>query len=259
MDGAKLTLDFYPPSGDQKTSDSAPWVLVIHGGGWQSGDSAQLAPLNSYLARRGYGVVAINYRHAPAHQWPSQREDAVSAIKFVEANAKDWNLNSRRYAILGRSAGAQIAGAVAYGIGSEPGMESPKALVSFYGPTDMAFAYDNSKPGDVLEPIRLLEDFLGGKPSEQQVNYQSASPMELAKKSSCPTLLLHGTEDPIVRVQHSRRLEARLKKLGVPVSFIELPWATHGFDFFFHGPGGQISTNAVEDFLAKTLKHDVKK
>ncbi len=65
-----------------------------------------------------------------------------------------------------------------------------------------------------------------------------------------PTLLLHGQPDRLVWHKHSERLYERLKAAGVPAAFIDMSWATHGFDYNLNGPGGQISTGAVDDFLA---------
>jgi acetyl esterase/lipase len=63
-------------------------------------------------------------------------------------------------------------------------------------------------------------------------------------------LIIHGDIDPIVSVVQSRRLSAALARNDVPHLMIDMPWATHGCDYFFTGPCGQISTFAIERFLA---------
>jgi acetyl esterase/lipase len=65
-----------------------------------------------------------------------------------------------------------------------------------------------------------------------------------------PTLLVHGRKDEIVWVEQSRRLDARLAEASRPRFLLELPWATHGCDFTLAGPCGQLTTYAVERFLA---------
>ena len=79
-DNQALTLDLFQGLGEHPPT---PCVVVIHGGSWQSGDSAQLAPLNSYLAARGYTVAAINYRFAPEHPFPAALEDVKAAIAYL--------------------------------------------------------------------------------------------------------------------------------------------------------------------------------
>lgn len=49
------------------------------------------------------------------------------------------------------------------------------------------------------------------------------------------------------------RLDHRLNEEGVPHLLVDLPWASHGCDYFLRGPCGQISTYAVEQFLARVL------
>ena len=98
-----LTLDFYPAQG----VGDAPWVLLIHGGGWDSGDSSQLAELNSELAHWGFAVFAINYRLAPENKWPAPLHDARAAIEFVRTRAAEFGISPASWAVLGRSAGGR--------------------------------------------------------------------------------------------------------------------------------------------------------
>src|SRR5690606_5900851 len=91
----------------------------------------------------------------------------------------------------------------------------------------------------------------GGPTIANQAAYDSASPQGLVETGRTPpTLLLHGTLDNVCWVQHSRRLAARLQEARIPHVYIELPWAVHAFDYNPHGPGGQLATYAVEQFLA---------
>jgi acetyl esterase/lipase len=241
-----LTLDYYPAQG----SGGAPWVLVIHGGGWETGDSSQLSALNSVLARGGTAVFAINYRLAPKNKWPAPLEDAQAAVEFVRARASVFGIFPDKWAVLGRSAGAQIAGVLAYTMREN----APRGLVSLYGPTDLRLAWQSSKPGAILEPLTLLRNYLGGSPHEVPEQYQTGSPLLHATAASCPTLLAHGQADKLVWHRQSERLAARLRELGVPVAFLSLPWATHGFDFNLAGPGGQLFTQALRRFLTQVLK-----
>lgn len=241
-----LSLDFYPPIAKGRP---APWVLIVHAGGWDSGSSDQLPFVNSLLAHHGYGVVAINYRLAPQFAWPAQREDVFAAIEFIRKQAVKLNLAPDEWVIMGRSAGGQIAGVAAYTYEKAP----PKGYITLYGPTDLIYSWNHSRPGDILEPLSLLRNFLGGTPLDKRESYVSASPLRLAKPISPPTLILHGQTDTLVYPQHSKRLEARLLELKVPVAYLNLPWGTHGFDYALSGPGGQIATRSILYFLSKVL------
>jgi acetyl esterase/lipase len=241
-----LTLDYYPARG----VGDAPWVLLIHGGGWDSGDSTKLPHLNWVLAHWGIAAFAINYRLAPKHKWPAPLDDARSAVSFIRGRATEFGISPSKWAVLGRSAGAQIAGVLAY-------METenaPLGLVSLYGPTDLRLAWQTSRPGMILEPLTLLRNYLGGSLPETPEQYRTSSPLLLAKAVSCPTLLAHGQKDKLVWHRQSERLEARLRQLKVPVTFLSLPWATHGFDVNLAGPGGQLFVQTLRGFLTRVLK-----
>jgi acetyl esterase/lipase len=233
-----LLLDFYKP----QAASHAPWVLVIHGGGWSSGDAKQLPELNWHLAQNGYGVVAISYRLAPRWQWPAQEQDALAAIEFVKHHATEWGLDPNRWVALGRSAGGQIAGSVAYGAHAS-------GLISIYSPTDLFFGYEAGDEDDALGSRQLLRDYLGGTPYDQEAKYNDASVIHRISTQSCPTLILHGRGDSLVWYKHSERLYNRLIKAKVPAALIELPHGPHGYDYFFSSPEAQVATAAIDQFL----------
>ncbi len=242
----ELELDFYRAVG----RDKAPCVIVVHGGGWDSGDRAQLATFNHWLARRGYAVAAISYRLAPRFVWPAQRDDVLAAVAFLKREAGTLGIDATRLVLLGRSAGGQIAEAVAYAA-KDPAI---RGLVGFYTPSDLHFAYRFAREDDVLKSPGLIRRFLGGTPEEARENYDSASALSLVTRESPPTLLIHGEMDTLVWHRHSVRLEAVLERAGVPCVLVSLPWATHAFEINLAGPGGQVTTYAVERFLAAVTR-----
>lgn len=243
-----LALDFYRAIRSDR--GPAPCVIVVHGGGWDSGDRTQLAHFNHWLARRGYAVAAISYRLAPRFQWPAQRDDTLAAIAWLKARAGELGLDPTRLVLFGRSAGGQIAEAVSYAA-NDPAL---RGVIALYAPSDMIFAYENAYENDVLKSPHLMRQFLGGTPQSARANYESASALHFTGRHTPPTLLLHGENDALVWHRHSVRLDARLTELGVPHVFVSLPWATHAFEFNLHGPGGQLTTFAVEWFLAAVTK-----
>ncbi len=236
-----LRLDFFRAA----VRASAPCVVVVHGGGWDGGDRLQLADLNHWLARRGFAVAAIDYRLAPQSIWPAQRDDTLAAINFLKGQAVELGIDAERLVLFGRSAGGQIVSAVGYG-SADPAI---RGLVSFYAPHDMFFAYGSAREDDFLKSPQLMRQYLGGSPSVAQANYESASGHQKVRVGSPPTLLVHGLIDTLVWNQHSVRLQARLAEARVPNLYVELPWATHAFEYNLTGPGGQLATYALERFL----------
>lgn len=242
-----LALDLYPAAG---RPGPAPGVIVIHGGGWDSGDRRQLPSLNHWLARQGYAVAAVSYRLAPLHPWPAQREDLLAAIAWLKAQGPAHGIDPSRLVLLGRSAGGQIATAVGY-----LGDPAVRGVIALYAPHDMRFAWSVSRPDDALNSLQLMHQFLGGPPEARAEAYDSASGQLLVQRGRTPpTLLVHGTIDTLVWVRHSRRLAARLTDAGVPNLLLELPWATHALEAHAGGPGGQLTTHALAHFLAAVTR-----
>jgi len=236
-----LSLDFYPAA----IKGKLPCVIVVHGGSWSSGDSRQLPGLNSYLAKKGYNVASINYRMAPKYQSPAPVEDIKAAISYLRQHANELHIDTNNFVLLGRSAGAQIALLAAYTL-REPGL---KGVIDFYGPADMVWGYSIPSNPLIMDSRKVMQNYLGGSYKRVPQNYAASSPIEFVNKSSVPTLIIHGKNDVLVAYEHSRRLNEKLQQFGVMHYWLKLPWATHGFDYNLNGPGGQLSTYAVETFL----------
>jgi len=192
-------------------------------------------------------VAAISYRLAPRHRWPAQREDTHAALAWLKEHAARLGVDARRLVLVGRSAGGQIATAVAYGA-ADPAIVG---VVSFYAPHDMVFAWGVSREDDALNSVNLMRQYLGGPPDSaaRRALYASASAQLMVGPRTPPTLLIHGRPDTLVWYRHSERFGQRLRAVGAPHFHLELPWATHGFDFNLDGPGGQLADHAVEGFL----------
>ena len=245
--GEVLSLELYRPQSPLKPS---PLVIVVHGGSWQSGSRLELDPLSRYLAARGYAVASVDYGLAPRSIFPGPVDDIRDALDYLRKNASGLSLDADRVVLLGRSAGAQIALAAAHDPEPLPGL---KGVVSFYGPNDLFLAWRVPGPKRMIDSRRLLRQYLGGSPAEEPERYARASPILAAGKRSPPTLMIHGGRDEMVWPVHDYRMSEKLAAAGVPHYFLNMPWATHGCDYNFNGPCGQISTYAVERFLGYAL------
>ena len=242
-DGKPLELDVYRRD---RVMSVAPLVIVIHGGSWRTGNRSDLPALNNYLASRGYVVATPSYRFAPEFPHPAASQDIGAAISFLKANASQLGIDTTRIVLLGRSAGAQLALLEGY-TRSDP---SIRGVASLYGPTDQKWGWDNPSDPRVYNSAETLRAFLNGDPTTASDAYRGSSPLNFVGAQTPPTLMIHGTMDPLVSVRQSARLDSALTAAGRPHLFIELPWATHGCDYVFNGPCGQISTYAIERFIS---------
>ncbi len=139
------------------------------------------------LAKDGYLVVSIDYRHAPQSRWPAQIDDVRAAIDWVVAHAGENGGDSQHIGLLGRSSGAQLALVAAY---TEPARID--AVISFYGPTHLVEGWNEPPNPDPLKIRGVLEALFGGPPADMQRVYDAASPITYVSRRVPPTLLVYG-------------------------------------------------------------------
>ncbi len=243
--GGPLHLDFYP----SRTGNPSPLLVVIHGGGWMAGETTELAAWNPWIAKRGWAVASVCYRLVPGAVWPAQRDDVLTGLAVLRDRATELGIDPNCVVLLGRSAGGQIAAAIA----ADNRRPWLRGCICLYSPFDLEFAYEHSREDDVLRSRWLLRSYLGGTPADQSGHYHEASAHLTVRPGAPPFLLLHGSIDDLVWITQSRRFADRLSALGVPHTFVELPWATHAFDCNLHGPSGQVMSAHLLAFL-KTVE-----
>lgn len=108
-DSRSLLLDIYRPDNGQ----IYPAVIMVHGGGWSSGDKSMERPMAQRIAMEGYVTVPVEYRLTPEAPYPAAVHDIKSAIRWVKANAAAYGIDTTKIAIEGESAGGQLAMLVA--------------------------------------------------------------------------------------------------------------------------------------------------
>lgn len=218
-------MDVYLPAGRTTTTTKA--IILIHGGAWISGDKTDMNQFIPVIKSRlsEYAIFNLNYRLAalPAtNTFPTQENDVKAAVNFIVGKAAEYKFNLDKTVILGASAGGQMALLQAY----KTATPKFKAVVDLFGPTDMAALY-TSYASDPLNQtgIQLL---MNGTPTSNPSLYQSSSPINFVSTSSQPTLILHGTADPIVPIAQSTALKAKLEVAGVYVKMVTYTGAGHG-------------------------------
>jgi acetyl esterase/lipase len=244
-DGVPLSLNIYRPL----QVGTYPGIISIYGGAWQRGSPDSDEAFNRYIAAQGYVVWSISYRHAPAYHFPAQIEDVRSALTYIKQHAIEYETNLDRVALIGRSAGAQLAMLAAY-------QDSPfpiKALVNYYGPVNLTAGYDDVPTPDPIESRATLRTFLGGTPTDVPELYRQASPLNAVKPSLPPSLLIYGGKDHIIQSKYGKYLAQKLRSTGNKAIFIEIPWADHAFDAVFSGVSNQLALYYTERFLAWVL------
>lgn len=244
-DGVPLYLNIYRPPQVGKY----PAIVSIYGGAWQRGSPDSDDNFNRYIAAQGYVVWAISYRHAPAYRFPAQLEDVIAALTYLQQHAAVKETDLDRVALIGRSAGAQLAMLASYKYSPLP----IRALVNYYGPVNLTAGYYDLPTPDPIESRSVLRAFLGGTPEQFPELYRQASPVNAVKSSLPPSLLIYGGKDRIVESRFGKYLAQTLRLQGNQTIFIEIPWADHAFDAVFSGLSNQLALYYTERFLAWAL------
>jgi acetyl esterase/lipase len=216
--GEKQLLDIYEPNG----SGSFPAVIVVHGGAWIGGDKqGDEKVFTKPLTDANFVCVSVNYRLAPKHKWPACYEDVQTAIKWVKANSSQYKIDATRIAVMGYSAGGQIAALAAM---TSENDKDVQAIVLVASPTDLV--YDSMRRGDVTV---YLNTVLGCKKLDAQSLQLlwDISPVNYVRAGLPPFLLIHGTTDSTVPYQISINFKSRLDLANVPYDIISIEGGTH--------------------------------
>jgi acetyl esterase/lipase len=221
---ARQKMDVYLPA--NRSAATTKLMFLIHGGGWTEGDKADFTASVSTLQLRfpDYAFININYRLVANNQnlFPSQENDVKTAVEFVLSKKVEYMI-SDTWVFIGASAGAQLALLQSY---KYPAIIQPKAVVSFFGPTDLIQLYNN--PPSPLIPL-LLFSITGSIPSINATIYTAASPVNFVTAQSCPTILLQGGKDPLIPAAQATLLKARLDSAGVANQYVFYPNEGHGW------------------------------
>jgi acetyl esterase/lipase len=267
--GETLRLDLAVP----KTPGPHPVVVCLHGGAWKFGDRSELsrAPLDpdlnkmshglsmiEGLAARGFAAATVDYRNVPHCTFPAPLEDCKTAVRFLRAKAKEYDLDGTRVAALGFSAGGHLAALLGL-TDSKAGFDGTaypdqsskvNCVVDLFGPTDLTLYAGN-------EGINqgFMVPLLGAKAKTSTEPYKKASPLTYVTKDAPPFLVIHGNADVIVPIIHSERLVAKLKENGTPCEFVTFNWRGHGWS----GDAARQTTETVTKFLREQLHPEATK
>jgi acetyl esterase/lipase len=215
-DKREVMLDLYLPK--KPTSDKIPCIVVVHGGGWRSGDKTRFSAIAGHLASQGFAAACIGYRLLPEVEFPAPIVDCKAAVRWVRANAAKHGIDPDRIGAIGGSAGAHLVAMLGTshnepkleGDGGNAGVSSRvQAVVAMATPADMSQFAERTKLNKDLAAL--------------------ISPITHVGKDSAPLLLLHGTNDRTVPMEQSEKLLEKYKKAGVSAELVKVADGTHAF------------------------------
>ena len=184
----------------RKTDGLAPCLVFYHGGGWVIGDLDSHDVVCRKLAHEGeLIVIAIDYRLAPEHKFPAAVDDAITAVKWIAANAKQLGIDAARLMVGGDSAGGNLAAVVA--LAARDG-DGPKLAgqVLIYPATDFAMKHpSHSEPEtSILLTHSVIKWFCNHYLGDADINDWRASPARAKTLAGLPpAYVLTAGGDPL--------------------------------------------------------------
>lgn len=226
FDSTSQKLDIYMP----EEPGQYPCIFFIHGGAFAMCDKGD-KQVQPYLegVKRGFVVVSVNYRLSGESIFPTGIRDCKTALRFLRANARKYNIDPNKIAACGGSSGGNYTEMLCTtsGIslfedlsqGNESYSSDVQAGVAWFAPTDFLLMDDQLKennlfPQDHNEELSPESRYLGGKITDLDYNYvQKANPMTYVNPKMPPMLIQHGRKDHLVPFQQSEIFVKKVRSI----------------------------------------------
>jgi alpha-L-fucosidase 2 len=240
-----LQMDAHIPDG----KGPFPAIILVHGGAWVRGDRQwNVEPLFRPLEDANFAWFSISYRLAnDVLTFGSAVEDVQQAVRFVRTHAKEYNVDPSRIALVGESAGAQLASMAALSADTE---DSVNAVVALYGPADLVSLARTSP----LVPERIRQAIAGSPLAPFiEARLRQLSPIEHISKNMPPFLLIHGTADTVVPYSQSEAFCERVHKAGGSCELYTVKGGGHGIRSWQRSANGNGYAKEMVDWLKGKL------
>ena len=178
----KFLLDaFYPK---QKIKLKRVAIIIIHGGGWRSGNRRAHYPLAQRLADLGYVCFTPEYSLSTEALYPASVYDIKSVIRWVRKNAAKYNIDTEKIVVAGHSAGGELA-AMMGATNNNPSFEGTGCNLNFKSNVNavidldglLAFIHTESGEGDDSKRISAATNWFGFSKTQNPELWKQGSPL----------------------------------------------------------------------------------
>ncbi|MDE3182073.1 MAG: alpha/beta hydrolase [Bacteroidota bacterium] len=249
-----LLIDAFSPK--KKNAKLLPAVIMIHGGGWRSGNRMQHYPLAERLAHLGYVCFTPEYRLSTEALFPAAVYDIKAAIRWVKANASIYHIDTSKIVIAGFSAGGELAAFMGTtgnmplfeGCDGNTGIPTNVAAVVNIDGT-LSFVNQESGEGDDSKHTSAATYWFGYPKKGNEVLWEAASPLSYVSGQTPPTLFInsslarmHAGRQDYIHVLDSNHIYSEVH------SFKPAP---HSFCLF--NPWFEPTVKYIDDFIKKVF------
>lgn len=238
--GRKLYLDaFY-----NKSQKLQPAVVIIHGGGWKSGNKSDMTDFAKKITSNGYACFNIEFRLSLEAKYPAAIFDVKDAIEYVKTNASKFNVDATKIAVLGCSSGGQMSSLIGTTNGNSNFEENDsnsktnsdvQAIIDIDG--ILAFKHPESQEG------KIAAEWLGGTYEEKPLVWQQASPLTHVNSKTPPILFInsqfprfHAGRDDMIAILNQNGIYSEVQNIqNSPHSFWFFdPWIEETIEYTTH-------------------------
>lgn len=231
-----------------------PAILILPGGGYHFNSEREAEVIALRFLPKGYNAFVLNYSVAP-HKFPSQIREVAAAMELIHANAKEWNTDTDRIAIMGFSAGGHLA----------------CHYTNCYDIPEVREVFPESKAvnasilsypvitGDPAHRHTNSFRFLSGHDVVTEADIEKYSLHTKVTERTAPTFLWHTAEDQVVPIKNSILYADALATNKVPFELHIYPFGWHGLGTSDSESNGELVPKVAHtaqwmDSLMKWLK-----
>jgi acetyl esterase/lipase len=226
-DGA-IQARIYKPEG---ATGPLPVVLYFHGGGWVIADLDTYDASPRALARdANVIVVSSHYRQAPEHKFPAAHEDALAAYQWVLKNAQAEGGDPRRVAVMGESAGGNLAINVSMAA-RDQNLQMPAYQVLVYPVAGVDMNTPSYEENEDAKPLNkammgwFVDKVVRNDQDKMDPRIDLVGKADVSKLP--PTTLITAEIDPLR--SEGQSLGTKLEQAGVKVKTYDVQGVTHEF------------------------------
>lgn len=250
-DMGNLKLRWYVPENATKDSN-LPVIVYFRGGGWVIADLDVYDATPSALARKtGAAVVSVDYPMGPESKFPAAHDEAIEAYKYVLKNAQGWGYNPNKIALVGESAGGNLAINTAIAA-RDQNLTKPVAVVSVYPVATTSMDTPSKKEQAAAKPLNkpMMAWFVqhatngGSDTQDPRLNLVAANLKDLP-----PTTVINAEIDPLK--SDGDMIVEKLKAAGVATEHKLYTGVTHEF---FGMDAVVAKAKEAQDFAVMQIK-----
>lgn len=249
----ELKADIYYPN---KFKGKLPAIIIVHGGGWRSGDKSMHAALAQQLALAGYFVMCAEYQLSLEAKYPAAVHNLKAAVRWLRSQAKEFSLDESKIAIIGGSAGGQLASLIGATNGNKE-FEGDDGHATFSSNVQAVIDLDGLLDFTDVDNLAVKRNdysadvfWLGGFYDSIPERWKEASPVTHVTRATPPFLFINSSQTRF----HAGCTEMveKLQSFGIIAEVVKLTDAPHSYWFF--EPWFTPMTEHIVKFLNQTFK-----